>query len=213
MRFKTSSIDDGGSSDSGFLEGSLMTDEFCSALGRFVLEFARSEVMLKDVFTDFAQIPAPTARAVFDGMRVDVLLGKIRRVHQATGRDLHPALLDAFSQLKAIGTMRNTLIHQGVEQDAGGQLITTNWDSAHTDDGIATVPVSVAFVENMTTDLQTIQRAMIVLTQPEDAGPLHELGLAPPIPWLYKPPQPSCKPARSSDSLRRTSPQRKPSPE
>lgn len=188
----------GASSESGFLEESFMVDEFCAALGRFVMEFARAEQMTKDVLAAYAKLSAPAARAVLDGMRLKPTLDKIRRLHEAEGISIHPRMQEAFAQLAAILSMRDKILHQGFEI-AEETVTTTNWASAHVDRNIKVHELSVEMIESMTADLGRIQVYMIYWGPADDITPefkamVKDIAHEPQPPWLYKPPQPTCGP-------------------
>jgi hypothetical protein len=211
MRFSTSSMGGGAhtrsSAGSDFLEESFMVDEFCAALGRFVMEFARAEQMVKDLLVNYAKLSAPTGRAVLDGLRMKPVIGKIRRVHEAEGLTLHPRLVEGFAQLMNILDMRDKILHQGFEFDLDGvRVTTTNWSTAHLDKNVYTQDLSVALLENMIADLRRIQLYMIYWGPDEPLGldisaSLQELAAEPQPPWLYKPQQPKDSPQKNRGTV------------
>lgn len=202
MRFSTSSMGMGGGSRAGsdFLEESFMVDEFCAALGRFVMEFARAEQMAKDLLVGYAKLSAPTGRAVLDGLRLNPVLSKIRRLHEAEGLSLHPRLEEAFAQLMTILAMRDKILHQGFEFE-GDKITTSNWSTAHLDKNVQVQDLTVDLMERMTTDLRRTQLYMIYWGEndvtPEWKTTMAELAQEPQPPWLYTPQQPACSPRKN----------------
>lgn len=170
-----------------------MVDEFCIAIGRFVMEFARAEQLAKDLLVSYAKLSAPAGRAVLDGLRLKPVVSKIRRIHEAEGLTLHPRLGEAFAQLATILEMRDRILHQGFDFDLDGSRVTTsNWSTAHLDKNVQIQELSVDLLENMTADLRRAQLYMI-FWGPNDELPadMEALAQEPQPPWLYKPLQPT----------------------
>lgn len=176
-----------------FFRGSVMVDEFCASLGRFVMEFARAEQMAKDLLVDYAELSAPAGRAVLDGLRLKPVISKIRRLHEAKGKPIHPRLEEAFAQLMTILSMRDKILHQGFEF-ADDKVTTTNWSTAHLDKNIRVENLTLEMIEAMTADLRRAQLYMIYWgpgeITPEWDLAMQNLAQEPQPPWLYKPPQP-----------------------
>lgn len=59
------------------------TDAYNLALGRFISVFSQVETELQGYLWKFAGVPAPTAQAIFSGVRVDAAIQLINRISDA----------------------------------------------------------------------------------------------------------------------------------
>ena len=113
--------------------------------------------------------------AVFSGMRLRAVMDGIRRLHEAKEVKLSPAFVEAFEQLAAINTMRDRLVHWGIESD-GAQLVASNMLRAHADRTKREVHVSSATLVGMTRDVVDIQKMLLlyVLNTNGSADPIRD---------------------------------------
>jgi HEAT repeat protein len=168
-------------------------DKYHLALGRFVDAFATAEHNLKFALASTAEVSREAAQALFSNTRVDAAIELIKRLHEANSNDLHKEVIRALSQMKAILTVRNVIMHYGASLE-GSQFTTTN--SAHVLPKQAkTTRHELIDLENMTADLLVLGYRFVWMTVyklpnalPEAVQQLDEAASAP---MRYKPPQ-SC---------------------
>lgn len=168
-------------------------DTYHLALGRFVDAFATAEHNLKFALAATAGVSRDTAQALFSSTRADVAITQIRQIHEAHGITLDSEVDRALSQMKAILTVRNAIMHYGAEFD--GSHFTTD-TSAHTLPKQAKANrYELIDLERMTADLLVVGYRFIWMTArslpnafPEAIQRLH---MAASASMQYRQPQPT----------------------
>lgn len=173
--------------------------EFWTALGRFIHKFAEVETLLFIQLIQTAGVPLQTAQAIFTDARIDKAKSTINRIRAANGMPKSPVLTRAFDQLGVIASVRNDIVHYGAMHTAEG-FVVSNALWAHAPGKMRRFVISPTILNQMTTDLETIQACFAVLSltgiapqQFIDQG----FGLRAQAPWQYKPPQPSARPGKN----------------
>lgn len=136
-------------------------DNYYRALGKFINEFAKAEEMLLVVVGRSINLQHRESAALLSGMRLRAGVDWIRRLHEAKDASVPLALAEAFEQLAAINTMRDRLVHWGVEPD-GEQFVASNRVRAHADRVRRDIRVSSSAIVNMTRDIQDIQKTFML---------------------------------------------------
>ena len=145
-------------------------------------------------------------------MLKDAALSLIRRIYEAKGQTIEPALHNAFAQLNTINSTRNDLVHYGVSLD-GGDLVVSTKDIAHVPSRARSSVVDVAELHAMLADLQTVE-VILAAVQLKDAGQLDDSHLVQltagtePDAWHYKPRAPAPSRQKTRDSSRSPTPSR-----
>jgi len=96
------------------------SDTFNLALGRFVSIFSMVETNLQTYVWGFAGVPAPTAQAIFSGIRVKGAMQLINRISDAQKwkQERKNELAYTFLQLGMINNLRNDVLHYGADDVA-----------------------------------------------------------------------------------------------
>lgn len=166
-------------------------DNYYRALGKFINEFAKAEEMLLVMLGRATSMKHRESAAIFSGMRLRAGIDGIRRLHEAKDASIPPALAEAFEQLAAINTMRDRLVHWGIEPD-GDQFVASNMLRAHADRARRDIRVSSSAIVSMTRDVQDIQKTLMlyVLNTQASDDPIRDgardQGAARDKPWRFR---------------------------
>lgn len=158
------------------------------ALGRFIDEFANTELLLYLQLTRCVDIDLSMAAAVFSGVRIDTAIAHIRRILQIRTyeSDSVKALEEAFTQLTHSNSLRNDLVHLGATApDADGKRYASNKLRTHIPSKYRHREVSPRVLNAMTKDLEETSFRIASLRDSESILPRRRevLGFA----WKYKP--------------------------
>ena len=134
-------------------------DNYYRALGKFINEFAKTEELLMLMLARATGLKHREAAAIFSGTRLRSGIDGIRRLHEAKDMAVSPALKEAFEQLASINTMRDRLVHWGIEPD-GDQFIASNMLRAHAERVRRDIRISSTVIVNMTRDIHDIQKTL-----------------------------------------------------
>lgn len=178
-----------------------MVDEFCTALGHFVFNYAHAEIHFKMMLAHHSGVTSEVGRAIFSGTRLRTGIDHVRRIHEANGTTIHPRIVLAMEQLATINDARDKLLHQGFNQTpVPGRFVTSNYMTAHIDDKIKALFVSTETLHEMSADLRRIQLYMSFWGFDDRSGELstfdqamQELAKEPHQPWLYTPHAPASR--------------------
>jgi hypothetical protein len=187
-------------------------DEYYLSLGRFVDRFSDAEDHIFIALQNAANLNSRVGRALLSGTRVRTAIDFIKRVYEANDEALPPRLLEAFSQLAAINTARDQLLHSAVRME-NNQLTATNLIRSHADRTLRALPISPAILQAMTTDLETIILILAVHLNLRErcADPSDTTGQAvlhvSQSPWRYIPSQSSTQGRQTQSTNRRRSSQ------
>jgi len=173
-------------------------DKFRNAIGGLVLAFADMESALYSVLRFYSKTSEPIARAIFSGCRAGTMLSYMRAIAHNTDldKDRLSDLEEVFSQISAINTMRDMLIHhsgstQEFDDDDPSKRVLTDSTRVSRYGNAKLYMIGSAEVENMTADLVTCCWRLVAhadkLNKPFKPGldPEGKLNA-----WLYKSPQP-----------------------
>jgi len=168
--------------------------DYDAALGQFVSSFAHVETIMFYVLVYYSGVTHQTARAIFSGVRMDTAAGHLRRMmEQKRIRGRERAHLEkALTQLARISTVRNWILHHGVEHAATKRARTTNELRALNRLRARSYSVTAKDLEDMHEDLMEISHGLYLLnTGPRvlkrQRGEVAEMLRAP---WRYAPPPP-----------------------
>jgi hypothetical protein len=144
--------------------------EYWRALGEFVDNFARAEVILKRFLIRLLDLDTAVGLVVTAGLRADTLATYILRVNDLKPRPgFDPAFVrEAVERFAAINTVRNAILHSGaVMKDE--KLIVTNFLTARTPAHKHEFAVKPEPLEEMSYDLSKIIGHFIVFAAPRPA--------------------------------------------
>jgi hypothetical protein len=136
---------------------------YWQALGQFIEVFSTCEGVVFSVFTFYADLTIPVAKALFARTRMEAAIDHILRLVEAHSMvdERRAHLNKILSQLRLITEMRNRIIHYGsfVTSDKG--RITTTARTAPTPEGAQEHRASVEVLRAMTTDVIRIYNALL----------------------------------------------------
>lgn len=170
----------------------------------FITEFASTEKLLARGMAHLVGVKEPLSQALFPGIRVSVAKDTIIRIRTAKGLPENERIANAFAQLTAITTLRNDIVHYGVQ-------FYNDWEP-RVSNSIAKMPgqerVTIATPELLrqaTFDLNTIKQTIfteIFENVEEYEGRENTIE-----PWQYKPePQVRVRPPSVGKNRKRKSP-------
>ena len=166
-------------------------DTYHLALGKFVDAFATAEHNLKFALRKLSGVTDQVAQVIFSSTRVDIAIIQIRQLYEATGQTPIIEVDSALSQMKAISTVRNAIMHYGASVD--GEHFTTSKGPHALPSKAEIRHHPIIDLEKMTVDLLVVgRRFMWICVQdmpnafPEAIKLLDDVSS---IPLRYKPPQ------------------------
>jgi hypothetical protein len=174
-------------------------DLYLWSLGLFIANFSVVERLMQQTLWHYAGIAAPTAPAVFTGIRTETAISLIGRIAEAQKwkEDRKREIQYVFSQLGMINRLRNDLLHYGAttELEEPEKWIISNEVFAHTADRVRRVPISPALLDGAAEDLYKISVHLHVVTMDDDvtADQLRKYHEVLQQPWRYKQPSPAPK--------------------
>ena len=167
------------------------TERYWLALGRFTSEYSRVETCVQTLLWIVAETPPKTAQAIFSGTKTDTACRFIRRLFESRNEDLPELLSRAFDRLAIINTVRNDIIHYGIQYDEASRMVTSNAMMALPGKERKT-HISPLVLEQLWGDLVTIQYCMnayFFSTKGGSKPSVIERSLkGAQVPWQYKPP-------------------------
>lgn len=178
-------------------EGQARIQEYYSALGAYVAMFSRAEIATQTALRFYSGLQANKAHILFNGTRADTGIDLIKKLAAEGGLSQAAAteLSDFLAHLRAINTVRNGVLHYGVQDIAEGDafvekaLFGVDAQSVN----VTRFPISTEAITQMTTDLQKI---IVFLTlnhsgrpEPQSDFARNALGSIVSSPWQYTPPQ------------------------
>lgn len=164
---------------------------YWEALGKFVEKFSQIEWQVAMVFWHSCGISYEIASIVFSGTNLEAAktnIMKILDIKPIYGLN-HKETEEIFSQLTAIQSMRNRILHYGVLQDENGnpRFLSSRKDVFGVDRHMQPL-ASSSLIDDMTADLEKIS-AYFVIIQSENRLPAYimESHFRPLIarPWQY----------------------------
>lgn len=163
-------------------------DHYWYWLGKFVHIFAEAENRLVSRIQREAKVSNEIAGVLFNSTRIDGGRDTLNRLFEATGQAAAKEWLEPFlTQLKAIGTTRNNIIHWGAKIVGENELIVSN--AARYPAKPKEFLVTPNDLEKMCSDLQRIIFALM-LDESTAPSAKDRLNAYLSTPWLYMPPQP-----------------------
>lgn len=182
--------------------------DFWLHLGKFLFYFAQIEQQVIDMLVELSGLSSTEAGVVFHGTRQESARDLINRLLDAKGQyERKERLREPFSQIGAIGTVRNNLVHWGAEMTGDGVFSVSN---AHRKPlKPKEFEITVIDFEDMLSDMLKISVLIsFETTRPWVAVKPGGLDALLEQPWQYKPPQPSLP--QKTPNLDRTISQRQP---
>lgn len=170
---------------------------FERALGRFIIAFADAEAELRRVLIQYSQVANPVARALFSGTRAKAMIDFIRSIahNSAMPADRRDDLEYVFSQLAAINTMRDHMVHHASDSyafvDPKKRIVANTRASRY--GNAKGYEIGADTIDAMTWDLYGISNHLNMHWGPRE-GPFRPWRENPedqePTAWAYKPPIP-----------------------
>jgi hypothetical protein len=172
---------------------SVLTGEerYWLALGRLIERFASVEVSIQLVLWTLSEVRANVATAIFSGTRTEQASSFIRRIFESRGEPTPELLARAFDRLTIVNTIRNDIVHYGIQID--------EVDGMHASNAVVALPgkerrtkMSVEVLEELWSDLGIILHCLNAFVLPlwPDSPPEvvadHLKGAQ--LPWRYTPP-------------------------
>jgi len=170
---------------------------FERALGRFIIAFADTEAELLKVLVKYSHVTDPVARALFSGSRAKGMIDFIRSIahNSAMPADRRHDLEHVFSQLGAIITMRDHLVHHTSDSysfDDPKRRIVANTRASRYGNSKG-YEIGADTIDAMTSDLYGISNHLNMHWGPRE-GPFRHWRENPedqtPTAWAYKSPNP-----------------------
>jgi len=183
-------------------------ESYWYALGKFVQRYAEVEYALNNVLRLVSRTTLWQAQMLFSGFRVRDAMQTIKRFYSASDTELDPWLARCFPKLGEITTLRDRLLHYGVEDDSGEFLVT----DAHKN--IAPRAFRMTITADDLDDLEAdtitclacLNAFWLEVRSPNRSRKRLErerqLALAP---WRYRPPRPKRSQASSQRAARKQS--------
>lgn len=168
-------------------------DAYHLALGRFVDRFAHVEGAVYWTLCTASQVPGLNAKAVFSGVRIETACSQVRRIYEINDKPLPKMLERAFSQLKTILEVRNSILHYGYMAYPELNWITSNQRTALPNKA-KELPISPKILDQMSEDLVTISFCLgfqNALSNPLDKETMQRLETCAQAPWQYTPASPA----------------------
>lgn len=161
-------------------------------LGKFIHSFSDTESDLLRLLIKLLGIRDSKAGAVFHGIRQETARDHINAILEATKQKRRKEKMSGpFAQIAAIGTLRNNIVHWGVNSDAKGGFTVSNYDRKPLKP--KAYQIKIADLKNACADLSRIAVFLKVEIGDFDVSARK---MAPYLarPWLYKSPQPFPQP-------------------
>ena len=168
-------------------------DAYSLALGRFVSIFSSLEKSFQTYLWHFAGVAAPTAQAIFSGVRVKAATDLINRIADAQKweNSTKERIRYLFLQLGTLTRLRNDILHYGADIDdySKDEWTVTNKDFVHIPENVQSTKITPKTLEQATFDLVIINLGMLVLTIGGDERNVLENALKPILEsaWRYTP--------------------------
>ncbi len=179
---------------------------YWQALGQFIDQFAAIEAAMQTALWHYANVPAPVAKAVFSGVRINTTMDFIRRLFEVSNIDesIKADAVYVFSQLSAINKARNDIVHFGAKFAGveGSQAIVTNEALALTEERQKTIPISPEILVDMTADLRKIEVHLFdkhIKTERSESVRHPGVAVLLNASWRYKPAPQEKRPKKTRD--------------
>lgn len=158
--------------------------------GHFVNQFANVEAIVHFFCWRTIGIPDDQGRVITGGMRLHDVIEITKRLARAKKlpAETQQNITRLFSQLSLISSLRDRLIHRGVNI-SGDDIVSSNERTARFKEDIEILRLSVRDIEAASLDLAYIFIQFLGLARPRLMGRKLSSELAQ-EPWLYKPRQP-----------------------
>lgn len=124
------------------------------ALGKFIHCFSMLEVALQYALWNKSGVDAPTAQALFSGVRAREALNMLKRLHEAEDNALAPELQRVAERFGVVMTVRNDIVHHGISID-DGQTVISSTERNLPGHG-RQLPISPTVLDDLTTDVRTM---------------------------------------------------------
>ncbi|HEY5064350.1 MAG TPA: hypothetical protein VFC46_13400 [Humisphaera sp.] len=182
----------------------LLTDDYYLALGKFVTEFSEVEKAMQIALWTVSKTEEPVAQAVFSGVRANEACNKITRIGDAENwsqikKDEWKIITDRLSIFRSL---RNDILHYGVEWQRPNEWNTTNRTFAHTAEKVSNTPITIPILQAATDDLHKLGFHLFKFLYSDDMSPENQATIASFVAhaWRYTPPLQEGRPNRNPDS-------------
>ena len=166
------------------------------AIGPFIMEFTRTELMLYKVLLRYVGVTDAVGRSIFDGVRADRMVDLLKAIIKNRGIGIRRAkdLEAIFPQFGSISTMRNFLVHQRIGGFSTTGTIVSSRERAKNLSALSSHFVTYEMLQAMTADLSQVE---LRLTFHCRKGAFHPCPQGMRSPWLYKSPPTLDKPGKT----------------
>jgi hypothetical protein len=161
--------------------------QYCMALGRFIEQFSRIEMLMHSLLTKYSDVTHLVGVALFGDMRIDASISRMHRllkVNFVISDEIKEEFKNVAAQLSVINNIRNDILHRGVMRGVRGGNVTTNRAAVLSLDNVKEIPISKDILYQMELDLHKIQHHVICMMNEEHRKNVSQLLASP---WLYIP--------------------------
>lgn len=131
-----------------------LSDAYYAALGRFITEYAQTEMKVRRALQDLLKIGPHDTAALFHKWGLAECVEAINRLLVARGEvDISARLKEPFAQLQAIAEVRNALVHWQSTLEEGAGFVAVNSHRAHSPDKVKTYTVPIDQLQDFGVDL------------------------------------------------------------
>lgn len=164
---------------------------YWTALGRFVFYYAQLEEATFNLYRVFVIIPPHVARCIFSGLRITDALNNLKRIFSDpafAGKPPPGNLLEAFGKVAEITTIRNDILHYGVQFSDRGMIVTDAWKQMP--HRVKESKITNALIDDLSADVIKCIATFTLwnISRLPEPHPFHEeWKTAAVVPWRYKP--------------------------
>jgi hypothetical protein len=177
--------------------------DYWKEFGHFMHVFTIVEQQLVSMVRKYARVNDVMGNILFSGTRIDDAKKYVNLILERTGKlKIKELLASPLNQFSTINTIRNHLIHWGVESDGQPELFVSNKFLTPSANKLKEFRISIADLKAMRQDLYKIS-AFFVAVGFSGARQRRAWTEALSQPWQYKPPQPA-QPRKGSGKTRNT---------
>ena len=134
---------------------------YWAALGRFIHRFAMMEQQFHFLLRLTSKTDDAASKAIFSGTRAKQAISWFDRINEARGHSPDADFERAKAQFNVINQMRDDIVHSGAILYQDGFLISNEQRTIARQ--VRITPVSVADLESMTADLDTIAATVFIM--------------------------------------------------
>lgn len=191
-------------------------DAFISGFGLFILNFARTELVVYKLLLRYGKISEAVGRSIFSGDRANnialFILSIIENTNVPKERAEHIKFV--LQQFNTINTARNEIVHSGTLAFTTSGMLVDNAVRVKNKKSVRSFRVSSADVQAMNIDCQQIMNHLSNhflrgrFIDPRQGGMAGVSRLTLPSSWRYKSPQPNNNQPQTHDTAHKQRVQR-----